>query len=252
MSTLRSLRKFVLVLSVIAASSLTLSCNKFGSGDWLVKIDGNSISKSDFNDIYYAHHKQFFQQMFGMLNVSNADIDKFAADPATMRRIPTLNKQIFLQEIINQKLIYEKADDEGYLGKSELQTLINISRETAVVQYYVREKFDKDIAVSDQEVEAFYNENRARFKAQPVEAAEKSIRQYLSANKLRRKMAKFVSELREASQIDRSPKADEILSQGPGQSEDAAEAIQNNTGDAPAPKAGAVKQPQQPQQPNAQ
>ena len=94
MSTLRSLGKFALVLSVLTASALTMSCNKFGSGDWLVKIDGDSISKSEFNEIYYAHHKQFFQQMFGMLNVTNEDVDKFAADPATIRRIPTLNKQI--------------------------------------------------------------------------------------------------------------------------------------------------------------
>ncbi|HON77206.1 MAG TPA: hypothetical protein PK544_01830 [Spirochaetota bacterium] len=246
MSTLRSLGKFALVLSVLTASALTMSCNKFGSGDWLVKIDGDSISKSEFNEIYYAHHKQFFQQMFGMLNVTNEDVDKFAADPATIRRIPTLNKQIFLQEIVNQKLIYEKADNEGFLGKSELQTLVNISRETAVVQYYVRTKFDKDIAVSDQEVEAFYNENRARFKAQPVEAAEKSIRQYLSANKLRRKMAKFVSELRESAQIERSDKADDFLSQGPGQSTEPTEEIQGGAGSAPAQKAGAAKQPQQP------
>jgi hypothetical protein len=247
MNTLRSLGKLFLVLTVFSAAVLAMSCNKFGSGDWLVKIDGDAISKSEFNEIYYAHHKQFFQQMFGLLNVSNEDVDKFAADPATIRRIPTLNKQIFLQEIVNQKLIYAKADDEGFLGKSELQTLVNISQETAVVQYYVRTKFDKDIAVTDQEVEAFYNENRARFKAQPVEAAEKSIRQYLSANKLRMKMAKFVSELRESAQIDRSPKVDEFLSQGPGQSAAAAEAIQNDTGGAPAPKAGAAKQPQQPE-----
>lgn len=203
-------RLFLTFLLISSCALISIACGK-GSNEWLVRINGDEITKTEFDQLYYAHHKQFFQQVLGLMNISNQDVDKFASDPGTVRRLPTLNKQIFLQEIVNQRLLFNKAVSEGYDDKEELRALLKVAKETAVVQFYIREKFKDDIAVTDSEVETFYNENRAKFKAEPIDTAEKKIRQFLSTEKLRKKMAMFVGNLRETSRIERNESAESHL-----------------------------------------
>ncbi len=187
------------------------SCGKSSQGEWLIKMDGEPIGIDELNSIYYAHHKQFFQQFLNIFNMSNDEIDKYAADPEMQRKIPTLNKQIFLNEIINQRIIYKKAVESGISNNKELKALLKIAEETATVQFFVREQFKNDINVSDKEVEEFYTQNRARFKMEPIDVAEKKIRQFLSAQKLSKKMMKYVETVREETKIERNKSIDSML-----------------------------------------
>ena len=205
---MRFLLKGLSALSIAVVVILSASCS---SGDWIVKIDGEAVSVQELDQLYYAHHKQVLQQM--KFDVTNADVDRFASDPSTVQRLPTLNKEIFLSEIINQRLIYNKAVEAGVLKNPDLKAMMKIAEDTAVVQYYIREKFKNEISVSDQEVESFYNENRANFKLEPIDQAEKKIRQFLSTQRLMKQMKKFVDDLKDIARIEKSPTIEKQLHQ---------------------------------------
>jgi len=204
-----TMRPVLNMLAVVCAVSIILLAPGCGKGEWIMKIDGSALSISELDELYYAHHKQILQQL--KFDVTNEDIDKFAADIMTVKRLPTLNKEIFLNEVINQRLIYDKAVEAGVLKNAEVKAMMKIAQDTAVVQYYIREKFKNDLAVTDQEVEAFYNENRANFKMEPIDQAEKKIRQYLGSQKLLKKMKKFVDDLKDVARIEKNPNYEKML-----------------------------------------
>ncbi|MCX7678479.1 MAG: hypothetical protein N2316_04605 [Spirochaetes bacterium] len=180
-----------------------------GKSNWIVKIDGETITLDELNELYYAHHKNALMQI--KFDITNEDIDKFASDVNFVKKLPTLNKEIFLNEVINQRIMYNKAVQAGVLDKPEVKAMIKVANDTAVVQYYIRERFKNEIGVTDQEVETFYNENRAKFKAETIEQAEKMIRQYLATQKLLFKMKKFVDELKDSARIERNPDYEKML-----------------------------------------
>ncbi|HPP48981.1 MAG TPA: hypothetical protein PLO73_03335, partial [Spirochaetota bacterium] len=110
----------------------------------------------------------------------------------------------FLEQMIQQRLVYKKAIDDGILKNEELNTLLDISKEGLVVQYYIREKFKNDITIAPQEVEQIYNQQRARFKGVPVDQAEMYIKQQLFQQKLNMKIKELVDTLRDEKKIEKN------------------------------------------------
>ncbi len=185
---------------ITALISLTLlsSCKKQYSGEWVAKIEGESITLDELNTMYYAQHKH-------LLNISREEIDKFSKDPELVKRMPTLNKQFYLDELIKQKLIYNKAVKDGILDKEEMQAVIQIAKEGAIVQAYIKEKFRDDIKVTDEEVEMIYaKERNKRYKGVPIDQAERHIKQYLMSRKMQTKLIELVENLREQSRIEKN------------------------------------------------
>ncbi|MDH7555228.1 MAG: SurA N-terminal domain-containing protein [Spirochaetota bacterium] len=185
--------------SVIAVMifALAISCgNKYG-GKWIAKIDSDEITDNELNAYYYA-------QMKSIYNLPKEEIDKLAQDPAQLERNPLLNKNNFLEQMIQQRLVYKKAIDDGILKNEELNTLLDISKEGLVVQYYIREKFKNDITIAPQEVEQIYNQQRARFKGVPVDQAEMYIKQQLFQQKLNMKIKELVDTLRDEKKIEKN------------------------------------------------
>lgn len=203
------MRKAIVFSAAVCFAFVIFAAFACGKGNWIVKIDGETITIDELNDLYYAHHKNALMQM--KFDITNDEIDKLASDFTFVKKLPTLNKEIFLNEVINQRIMYNKAVQAGILDNAEVKAMIKVANDTAVVQYYIREKFKNEIGVSDQEVEAFYNENRERFKMEPIEQAEKKIRQYLSSQKLLLKMKKMVDELKDVARIERNPEYEKML-----------------------------------------
>lgn len=239
------MRLLLNLLALVCAVSVILLSPGCGKGEWIMKIDGTSLSIQELDQLYYAHHKQILQQL--KFDVTNEDVDKFAADFMTVKRLPTLNKEIFLNEVINQRLIYDKAVEAGMLNNEEVKAMMKIAQDTAVVQYFIREKFKNDLAVSDQEVEAFYNENRANFKMEPIDQAEKKIRQYLGSQKLLKKMKRFVDDLKDVAKIEKNPNYEKMLQPKSGTSI-SPEDLQQGAPQQGAPQQGAPKAAQGVQQ----
>ena len=200
-------RRIVLLCCIIGTFSLLISCKDTFSGEWVAKIDGETITLDELNTLYYAQHQH-------LLNVTKEDIDKYAKDPDLIKRIPTLNKQFFLEELIKQRLIYNKAVKDGLLDNKEVKAVIQIAREGAVVQSYVKEKFKDDIKISDEEIEAFYTQERnKRYRGVPIDQAEKHIKQYLLSRKMQKKLMALVESLRDESVIEKN---EAVLKKVPG------------------------------------
>lgn len=194
------MRKIFIIIALLSFV-ISLSCKKQFSGEWVAKIEGETITIDELNSMYYAQHKH-------LLNITKEEIDKFSTDPDVVKRMPTLNKQFYLDELIKQRLIYNKAVKDGILDDTEIQSVIQIAREGAVVQAYVKEKFKDDIKISDEEVEALYaKERNRRYKGVPIDQAERHIKQYLFSRKMQAKLIQLVENLREQSRIEKNEEA---------------------------------------------
>jgi len=181
----------------ITILAMAISCGNQYGGKWIAKIDDETITDNELNAYYYA-------QMKSIYNLPKEEIDKLAQDPAQLERNPLLNKNNFLEQMIQQRLVYKKAIDDGTLKNEELQTLLDISKEGLVVQYYIREKFKNDISIAPQEVEMIYNQQRARFKGVPIDQAEMYIKQQLFQQKLNMKIKELVDTLRDEKKIEKN------------------------------------------------
>ena len=178
-------------------SFIVISCNNKFSGEWVAKIDGDTVTIDQLEIYYYAQQKSIY-------NITKVEIDKLASDPASLEKNPTLNKQEFLEQLIRQRLVYKQAFEEGLLKNPEVDALIKMAEEAVVVGYYVREKFKDEISVTDEEVEKIYSQKRSNFKGVPIEQAELYIKQQVLQQKLQLKIRELVESLREKSKIEKN------------------------------------------------
>ncbi len=187
-----SKRIFIALIMVFVAASV-FSCAKY-SGEWVAKLDKETVTIDELNTLYYAQQKSLY-------NLPKEKIDEMAADPAQLAKNPTLNKQEFLEQLIRQRLVYNKAKEEGILKDKEVDALVEMAKEAVVVGYYVREKFKHDIEPTQKEVEDIYIQQKAKFQGVPVDQAEMFIKQQLQQQKLQIKIRDLVEKLRDEKGI---------------------------------------------------
>ena len=189
--------KFYLVFIMLVFILSVNSCQKKFSGEWVAKIDGDIITIDELNTFYYAQHKSLY-------NITKEEIDKLASDSSSVEKNPTLNKKEFLEQLVRQRLVYNKAVSEGVMKDSEVAALVQIAKEAVVVGSYVRQKFKDDIEISDEEIEKLYSKQRKKFKGVPIEQAELYIKQQIVQQKLQGKIRELVENLREERRIERN------------------------------------------------
>ncbi len=149
---------FLLLLAILTVLPLA-GCKK---SPVAVEIDNEKITVDDFERYYYT------QLRFGLNVDSRQDVDKMANDPSMMNIIPP--KNLFMDQLIAQKVLYKKAMSDKSLNKKELDTLIELATMQMVSNYYLMTKLKGDLEVSDAEVEQVYNANKAYFKGAPINA----------------------------------------------------------------------------------
>ncbi len=198
---------FISALIVLTVSFFTAALRGNEDSGWVVKINDQTITSAELDNFYYAHHRQLFHQIENTTTLSNENIDAHARNKSMVKRIPTLDKKLFLQELINQRLLVNQAVAEGYKDKTEVASLLKMAESTTLVQYFLFNKFRDDIAVSDTEVKEFYDQNQQRFPNTPIEKVSPKIRQFLSMQKMREKIMVYLNNLRESARIERNTKA---------------------------------------------
>jgi tellurite resistance protein len=175
------------VLVALIFAFFSISCNKF-TGETAATIDGKKITIEEVNKFYYIQNKL-------LTNIdSNEEIDKLAENPAYANH-PFLNKANFLDHLIAQKVLYEKAMEDKEINKDELKALLEMVKMQTAAQYYLSKKLKNKISVSDDEVNKIYNENRARFAGRTADESENYIKQQLFAQKSRVEADKLVREI---------------------------------------------------------
>jgi hypothetical protein len=191
------IKYYVVVLMIFLFTTLIIfSCSN--DSKWVAKIKGDEITLGELNAMYYAQQKSIYN------DASNADVDKRAANPEEVSKNPTLDKKEFLENLIRQRLVYNKGIEEGIQKNKELEALTQMAREAVLVGFYVKEKFKNQVEVSDEEIAKVYSEQKAKFKGAPVDQAEQYIRQQMMQQKLQMKLRDFVETLKEEGGIKRN------------------------------------------------
>ena len=190
-----------LFLLLAALLLTTISCGKIGSSDWAVKIDNDVISMDEFNKLYYTQNKLLLRVE------TDEEVDKMAANAASLnpQYQQYLVKSNFLDHIIAQKLLYKKALADGDINQDNLETIIEIAKMQAVATYYLGLKLKDQIGTpSEEEVEAFYNQNRRLFKGVPLnDAVIDRIKQQIFMQKSQLKSNEYIMSLMAESKVNK-------------------------------------------------
>ncbi len=181
-------KKSVIFLTLIVALSISFSSCKNMFGETAATIDGDKITIDELNRFYYIQNKM-------LTNIdSKEEIDKLADNPAYANH-PFLNKANFLEHLIAQKVLYDKAMSDKSLDKDELNTLLEMVKIQTAAQYYLSKKLKDKITVTDEEVEKIYAENKSKFAGKTADEATNYIKQQIFAQKSRMETNKYVAEL---------------------------------------------------------
>lgn len=157
-------------------------------GDAAATIDGDKITIEELNKFYYVQNKM-------LTNIDSKDeIDKLADNPAYANH-PFLNKANFLDHLIAQKVLFEKAMDDKSIDKDELETLLEMVKVQTAAQYFLSKKLKDKITVTDEEVDKIYSENRSKFAGRTADEASNYIKQQVFAQKSRQETNKYIAEL---------------------------------------------------------
>lgn len=183
------------MISLLIFLTIASSCNMI-SGEVLAEIDSDEITLDEFQSYYYTQNKV-------LLNLDTKEIDRLSHE-SNMENHPTLNKSKFMDFLISRKLLYTKAMDDSSINKKELEAIIELTRLQGVATYYLSEKLKDEISVSDDEVNAFYNQNKQLFKGVPIdEGIINKIKQQIFMQKFERKSSEFVMNLIAESKVSR-------------------------------------------------
>jgi hypothetical protein len=169
----------------------------------LVKISGKNIttkeiSVEDFTTGYYA-------QLKFIANTDEAGVDKIASDPALVNQNPLLNKKKFLDQIIDQYLLYEEARNKGLLENKDLKALLVFYKEQALYLYYLKDKYSKDTVVTDQEITMEYNRVKKQLPPNMMpDQAIAYIRQNIEQQKVMQKVNEMVTNLKDHAVIEKN------------------------------------------------
>jgi hypothetical protein len=194
------MKKSIWILTVLSViSSTAISYSKPKSESWMAKIDNEVITVDYFNKMYYTQNKI-------MLNLEKDEIDKIADDPSSLdpQVQQLVVKKSFLDQLVAQKVICNKALNDEFIDKEELKIIIEISRLQAISQYYMAQKLKGRITVTDQEVDKFYKENSNYFKGVPIDdnVIEK-IKQQIFMNKAKLESNEIIMDLLSEAKINK-------------------------------------------------
>ncbi len=184
---------FALLLAIVFGY---ISCDNPFSREWAAKIGNDVISIKDFNRFYYTQNKILFSVE------TNEEIDKLAMDPSGQMN-QYLNKQSFLEALINQKVVFDAAMDDKSIDQDELKTIIELGKYTTVIQYYIMKKLKNKITVTEEEVEQFYNKNKDKLSKYTANEAVALCRRNLEQNKLQMETMRFIEELKQKAGVNR-------------------------------------------------
>lgn len=181
-------KKSVIMLTLIAAIITSLISCKNMFGDAAAKIDGDKITIEELNKFYYVQNKM-------LTNIdSKEEIDKLADNPAYANH-PFLNKANYLDHLIAQTVLFEKAMDDKSIDKDELETLLEMVKVQTAAQYFLSKKLKDKIQVTDEEVEKVYSQNKSKFAGRTAEEASNYIKQQIFTQKSRVETNKYIAEL---------------------------------------------------------
>jgi hypothetical protein len=161
--------------------------------EWIVRIDDREITLDEFRREFAVH--------VYMLPLSDGKRERYAADPA--------NKKKFLTTLIHDYLIYQRAVSEGYHRKQEVQDLIKVVTRRSVNEMYLNDLIEPKMKeVSEEEIEAVYDNNRKVFANVDIDVARQQIRMQLLQKQYLDELNEIIDTLKGEAKVIRN---DDIL-----------------------------------------
>ena len=170
-----NIKKISLALIAILAILAVNSCKS--NKNWAVKIDDDVMTIDDFHNYYYTQNKLVF-------DMSNEEIDKLSEDPEITKAIPTLNKKMFMEQLIALKLIEKKLQTQKNEDEKKFETTMELLQLQAYSMYYVSEKLKDKVKISSEEIEKYYYSHPEISNRLPLnKIVEAQIKQQLTQEK---------------------------------------------------------------------
>jgi peptidyl-prolyl cis-trans isomerase C len=135
-------RKRQLAIALIAVTSLsTFGFLGFNSKETVAKVSHKKITKTDLE------------------NQINALPEK---DKQLVKSNPQAKQQI-LNQMIDQELVAIEAKKEGYTRSDDYKTQLDNYKRNLLINMFINDKVNKNVQVSREEVQAFFQQNQAQF-----------------------------------------------------------------------------------------
>ncbi len=164
---------YLKLLLSVSLSILLLSCFEGKNEDWVVKVNKHLVTKTDLQT--------------GLINLSS-NLQK--------QQIPREQQlQYVLNQTVQDEILYQEALKSGLDQNNDykdfvqnLENQFSYQKKQGLVELFIREKIDANIAISDQEVATAYDSNKTtlfskyeqRSISQIVVKTEKEARNLLS------------------------------------------------------------------------
>ncbi|MCX7820429.1 MAG: hypothetical protein N2258_01990 [Brevinematales bacterium] len=163
--------------------------NEVGN-DWLVKIDGYAISKSEFEEGYKFFLSQIPEQQ--RVNLPNESVLKYQV----------------LENFITQYVLTVKALNSGIYNSPDSKLAIKLALRDAIYKLYLKSAI-KDESIfkpTKAEIEDYYMRNRAQFEKMGLKAEQIKMyaEQDLYNRKLQEWIATFVNSKRQEFKIEKN------------------------------------------------
>lgn len=125
--------------------------------------------------------------------------------------------EALLKELIKKEMLYQEARRKGLQNTKLFRDRMDMLKKRLIVEMLLEEEIEKKAAVSEQEVKAFYEENKKRFEAEmpgnggkgimEFDVVKDAIRQRLTAEKQRRAFDNYIEELTGKYSVETYPDA---------------------------------------------
>jgi hypothetical protein len=156
---------------------------------WVVKIDDETITVAEFE-------REFDVHVFA-LPLAKEDKEKYTDD--------AVNRKRFLANLINEYLIYNKAAEEGYLKRDDIQALIEAVSRNAVIQVYLNEQIEPLLEeVPDEQIEAIYNQNKKLYAGVDIDVARQDIKMKLLQRQYNDRLNDLIDNLKGEAKVVRN------------------------------------------------
>jgi hypothetical protein len=164
----------------------------------LFSIDGDfKVTVEDYNNFYYAQHKPLY-------DLSRSEIDTIAATEAAQKANPLINRKIFFDQLLQQKLLYDEAMEGEFNLKEDkdMEYFVKIQSTITKIGFYIKKKYSAQMKPTDAEYEEVYQQYKERFQGVPVKQVEAYLKPHILQQKLQMKGTELIDNAKQASVIE--------------------------------------------------
>ena len=130
---------FLYICAFILVSLGVTGCGRTeAKGDVLVRYDGGSLTKSDFQDALMSL-------------------------PERVREVALLQKQDFLESLVSEKLLLQEAESRGIQHLADVQDVLRQARDRILVAKLIEEEVEVKSEVESNEIKSYYENNKQEF-----------------------------------------------------------------------------------------